>query len=323
MIIAWQLGLLFFGFFLLIKGADFLIKGASALAKGAHISEITIGLTIVSLGTSMPEIVVNILASSQGHSTMVFANVIGANIFNLFVILGIVGLIYPVTLRSQTVWKEIPILIVTTLLVFILTNDILILERDTNGLDKLDALFLILAYLLFMWYVFTNFRTSGKKRLVKFEVKSFSVKKIWLFIVGGSIATSFGGQLVVEKAIWITEYFSISQRLISLTVLATFTSLPELTTSVIAILRRNSDLAVGNIIGSSMFNFLLVLGLSSIFNDLPYTKGLNFDLNFFLFGVILLFLSMFTGKTKKLQRWEGFIFLIFFVAYLYFVFIRM
>ncbi len=321
--IAWQLGLLFLGFFLLIKGADYLIKGASALAKGANISAITIGLTIVSLGTSMPEIIVNILASSQGHSTMVFANVIGANIFNLFVILGILGLIYPVTLRSQTVWKEIPILIGTTLLVFFLTNDILILDKETNGLDKIDALVLILVYILFMWYVFTNFRTTGKKRLVKFEVKTFNVKKAWLFIIGGSIATSLGGQLVVEKAIWITEFFTISQRLISLTVIATFTSLPELTTSIIAILRKNSDLAIGNIIGSSMFNFLLVLSLSSFFNDLTYPKGLNFDLNFYLFGVILLFLSMFTGKTKKLQRWEGFIFLVFFVAYLYFIFIRM
>jgi cation:H+ antiporter len=330
--LALHIGLVIAGFFLLIRGAAFLIEGAVALCRRYYLAEITVGLTLVTFGTSLPEIAINISASYRGESAMVFANVIGSNIFNLFLVMGFLGFIYTIQLSSRTAWKEIPMLIAATVLLVVLANDVLVAEETVNTLTRSDGLILLGAFLLFMLYVFNNLHRKtnpvtteageGEEEKIS-ETKAMPLGKIVLLSMGGSIASALGGQLVIDQAVEIAEALEVSHKFISLTLLSSFTSFPEFTASAIALIRKKDQLAVGNIIGSSIFNLTLVLALSSFVSPLVYPKALNFDLNFLLFGTILLFLCMFTGTFRKLERWESSIFMFFFVAYVYFVLIRL
>ena len=313
--------ILIVGFGLLIKGAQFLINGGSALAQKYAIPDMLIGMTVLAFGTSLPELIVNAVSSYRGFHNMVFATVIGANIFNLYVILGFVGLIIPFNLQNRTIWQEIPLLMFVTVLVFILCNDNLIFDKTTNQIDSFDSLILLFIFLLYLILIFTHLKNSGINR-AKTEKNEVPIWKILLWIGGGSIATSFGGDLIVDKASSISNYFEITRRFFGITVIATFTSLPELVTSTIAVYRRQPALAFGNVLGSSMFNFLFVLGVAGIVQEMPYNKGFNFDINFFFFGTVLLFVGMFSGRLKRLDRWQSFFFLLFFIAYIYFVFVR-
>ena len=217
------------GFILLIKGADWLVSGASSLAKKHNISDLAIGLTIVAFGTSAPELVVNSIASFQDHSDIVFGNVIGSNNFNLFFILGIVGLILPITVQSSTVWKEIPISLFAVVIVFILSNSFFL--QENNILSRIDGAVLLILFLLFLFYVYKQMKTE--KTELEIATLEISNWKIWGLITIGLAGLIFGGKLVVNNAIEIATNLGVSEKIIGLTIIAAGTSLPELVTSVV------------------------------------------------------------------------------------------
>ncbi len=304
--------LLIFGLLLLVKGADFLVDGASALAKKYKISDLAIGLTIVAFGTSMPELVVNVIASIQNNQDIVLGNVIGSNNFNLFIILGVAGIISPLIVQSSTIWKEIPISLIAVLLLFIFANDFF--SSDLNIITRLDGFILLIFFGLFLFYVYKQLKTDDSE--LELTHKSFSNFKIGVYIILGLAGLFFGGRIVVINAVEIAQILGVSEKIIGLTILATGTSLPELATSVMAAIKKNNDIAVGNIIGSNIFNIFLILSASSLINPIKYNNVFNTDLYILAGGTIFVFIAMFTGKKKKLDRWEASILLIFYLCYI-------
>lgn len=303
--------LLIIGLLLLVKGADWLVDGASVLAKKYNVSDLAIGLTIVAFGTSAPELVVNSVAASGGYPDIVFGNIIGSNNFNLFIILGIAGIITPLSVQSSSVWKEIPFSFLAAIILLLMVNNFFM--GNTPNLDMIEGFGLLLCFGAFLYYVFTQLKSEPKTEEI--EAKSYTALKIWALILGGLAGLVLGGKLVVDNAVGIAESLGVSEKIIGLTIVAAGTSLPELATSVVASLKKNNDIAIGNIIGSNIFNIFLILGVSSIIKPLDYQLSFNTDLYILMGGTIFLFLAMFTGKRKSLDRWEAAILLVFYLAY--------
>lgn len=299
------------GFALLIKGADWMVNGSTMLAKKNKIPDLAIGLTIVAFGTSAPELVVNTVASYENHSDIVLGNIIGSNNFNLFLILGIVGLIFPIVVQSTTVWKEIPISLIAALVLLVLGNGFLF--YNDMGLSRLDGLFLMLMFLLFLFYIYKQM--NNDVTISEVEVVQASNFKIWGFIVAGLIGLVIGGKLIVDNAVSIASSLGVSEKIIGLTIIAAGTSLPELMTSVVAALKKNSDIAIGNIIGSNIFNLFLILSVSSLVRPITFSTVFNTDIYMLIGGTVFLFLAMFTGKKKTLDRWEAVLLLVTFIGY--------
>jgi len=298
------------GFLGLIFGANWLVDGASGLAKKYNIPDLVIGLTIVAFGTSAPELVVNSVASIDGLSDIVLANIIGSNNFNLFIILGIAGLVYPITVQSSTAWREIPISLIITIVLFGLANDFFI--NQNSVISRLDGIILLLSFICFLYYIFKQMKTE------KIEVVPYIQKSnitIWSLILIGFSGLLIGGKLVVDNSIDIATDLGVSQKIIGLTIIAAGTSLPELITSIVAALKKNSDIAIGNVIGSNIFNILLILSISSLINPIDYNQIFNQDFAILIGGTIFLIIAMFTGKRKKLDRWEALILVCFYLIY--------
>ncbi len=306
-----QIALLLVGLVLLVKGADWLVDGASVLAKKKNVSDLAIGLTIVAFGTSAPELVVNAVAASGNYPDIVFGNIIGSNNFNLFIILGISGLIIPLSVQSSTVWKEIPYSLFAAILLFFLANNYLI--GNSEGLSRLDAAILLALFLGFLYYVATQLKSDPSAETV--EVKDYSNLKIWVLILLGLAGLVGGGKLVVDNAVAMAQSLGVSEKIIGLTIVAAGTSLPELATSVVAAMRKNTDIAIGNIIGSNIFNIFLILGVSGLIRPLAYNASFNTDLYILAGGTIFLFLAMFTGKRHRLDRWEAILLLVVYLGY--------
>lgn len=302
--------LIIVGFTSLIFGANWLVDGASALAKKNNISDLVIGLTIVALGTSAPELVVNSVASYNGFSDIIFGNIIGSNNFNLFIILGIAGLIYPITVQSSTAYKEIPISLVATILLLMLANNFFM--ENITEISRLDGLILLLCFLGFIYYVFSQLKRDIPEAIT---VKHMSNYKIWGLITFGVAGLIIGGKLVVENSIDVATELGVSQKIIGLTIIAAGTSLPELVTSVIAAIKKNSDIAIGNVVGSSIFNILLILSVSSLISPIEYNSNFNQDLFVLIGGTVFLIVAMFIGKKNKLDRLEAFLLLAFYLGY--------
>ena len=313
-----QILLLTIGFVLLIRGANWLVDGASALAKKYNVSDLTIGLTVVAFGTSAPELAVNSFASIFNHQDIVFGNVIGSNNFNLFFILGIAGLISPITVQSSTVWKEIPFSFLAVLVLFFLTNDLIYAEK--NMLSRVDGLLLLTMFSIFIYYIYKQLKNDQARTIAK-ESKLSSMKLL-NYIIFGLVSLIIGGIFAVDNASKLAFTLGVSEKIIGLTIVAAGTSLPELTTSVVAVLKKNNDIAVGNIIGSNIFNIFLILSVSSIIRPLSYDVKFNTDLLLLAGGTLFLFIAMFTGQKKKLDRWEAMILLITFIAYTSFLIIQ-
>lgn len=299
------------GFALLIKGADWMVSGASALAKKHNISDLAIGLTIVAFGTSAPELVVNTVASFDGYSDIVLGNVIGSNNFNLFMILGIVGLIFPIAVHSNTVWKEIPISLFAAVIFFILANDFFF--PGSNVLSRLDGMLLLALFIGFLFYVYKQMKNDETDSEI--PEQALSNFKIWAYIVLGLAGLVIGGKLVVDNAIEVATNLGVSEKIIGLTIIAAGTSLPELVTSVVAAFKKNSDIAIGNIIGSNIFNIFLILSVSSMIHPIEYNTSFNNEMYLLVAGTLFLFIAMFTGIKKKLDRWEAAVLLITFMLY--------
>jgi len=303
--------LLIFGLVLLIKSADWLVSGASALAKKYSVSDLAIGLTVVAFGTSAPELVVNVIASSQNLNDIVYGNIIGSNIANLFLILGITGLIYPLIVQSSTIWKEIPLSLLAVVLLFLLSNNFFL--GGLLELSRIDGLLLILMFILFMYYVFRQLKTDTST--IEVPAKQMAAWKTWLFIVIGLAGLVFGGRLVVNNAVEIATVLGVSEKIIGFTIVAIGTSLPELATSVVAALKKNTNIAVGNIIGSNIFNIFLIIAISSLVRPVQFSSVFNTDLYLLASGTAFLFIAMFTGGKKKLDRWEAGILLMIYIGY--------
>lgn len=299
------------GLILLIKGADWLVDGATALAKKFNVSDLAIGLTIVAFGTSAPELVVNVMGSIEGHHEIVFANIIGSNNFNLLVILGISGLITPLVVQSSTVWKEIPLSLFAAIMLFILANDFW--SPDSFTVSRIDGFLFLLLFCGFLFYVYKQLSSDPAE--VETTEKSYSQLKIWSFIILGLAGLVLGGRFVVNNAIEIATILGVSEKIIGLTIIAAGTSLPELATSIVAAMRKNVDIAVGNIIGSNIFNIFLILGVSSLVNPIHYNPSFNSEMYLLGGGTLLLFIGMFTGQKKKLDRWEAALLLLIFLGY--------
>ncbi len=303
--------LLLIGLLLLVKGADWLVDGASVLAKKYKVSDLAIGLTIVAFGTSAPELVVNSIASMGGYPDIVFGNVIGSNNFNLFMILGIAGLITPLAVQSSSVWKEIPFSLLAVIVLFFLVNNFF--STDSPSLSAIDGSILLVLFVAFLYYVFTQLKSEPETGEI--ILKDYSNLKIWGLILAGLAGLVLGGKLVVDNAVAMAQSFGVSEKIIGLTIVAAGTSLPELATSVVASMKKNNDIAIGNIIGSNIFNIFLILGVSSLITPLDYSITFNTDLYILGAGTLFLFLAMFTGKRKRLDRWEAAILLIAYLSY--------
>lgn len=298
------------GFVLLIKGADWMVNGSTLLAKKNNIPDLAIGLTIVAFGTSAPELVVNTVASFENHSDIVLGNVIGSNNFNLFMILGIVGLIFPIAVQSSTVWKEIPISLIAALVFLVLANGFVFGDM---GLSRIDGIILLVLFLLFLFYIYKQMKSDVSA--TDEVVVTATNYKIWGLIILGLIGLVIGGKLIVDNAVSIASNLGVSEKIIGLTIIAAGTSLPELMTSVVAALKKNSDIAIGNIIGSNIFNIFLILSVSSLVRPIEFNPVFNTDIYLLLGGTVFLFVAMFTGKRKTLDRWESGVLLAVFIGY--------
>jgi len=293
-----------------------MVSGASALAKKHNVSDLVIGLTIVSLGTSAPELVVNSVASFQHHSDIVFGNVLGSNIANLFLILGITGLVYPITVQSNTVWKEIPISILAVVVLYLLSNNFLL--QQNNIISRIDGFILLVLFAGFLVYIYFQMKVE-RPELLESSLKEMTNLKIWGLIIIGIAGLILGGKLVVDNAIKVATILGASEKVIGLTIVAIGTSLPELMTSVVAAVRKNSDIAIGNVIGSNIFNILLILSVSSFINPINFNTSFNTELYLLFGGTLILFVAMFTGGKKKLDRWEAAILLATYVGYVAYI----
>ena len=301
------------GFVLLISGANLLVEGSASIAKKLNISSIVIGLTIVAFGTSAPELIVNIFASVQGNTEIAIGNILGSNIVNILLILGISAIIYPLATKENTVWKEIPLSLLAAILLGVMVNDTLIDGGTFSGLTRIDGIVFIAFFIIFLYYTFGISKVSGEN--TDLEIKEMSYMKSSLYIVGGLLGLVFGGKWIVDGAIKIAEGFNVSQSLIGLTVVAIGTSLPELATSAVAAYKKQSDIAIGNVVGSNIFNIFWILGLSAVINPLPFSKDSVIDIIMTIVASLILFLIMFIGKKHTVERWQGVIMILIYIGY--------
>ena len=306
------------GFVFLIKGADFLVDGASAIARRFNVSDLVIGLTVVAFGTSTPELFVNIVASARGNTDIAIGNVLGSNICNVFLILGVSAVIYPLTVSKGTVWKEIPFSLLAVVVLGLMANDRLIDGAGSSLLTRIDGLVLLAFFVIFLYYSFGIAKAiEGMDEHV--PVKSPGLAISLLLAVAGLIGLTLGGKWIVDGAVALAKSFGMSESLVGLTIVAIGTSLPELATSAMAAYKKNVEIAVGNVVGSNIFNIFFVLGISATVKPLPFEAKSNWDIGVVIVSGLLLFLSMFTGKKRSLDRWEGIGFLILYGAYVTFL----
>ncbi|MBY0434876.1 MAG: calcium/sodium antiporter [Cyclobacteriaceae bacterium] len=305
--------LLFVGFAILIKGADFLVNGASSAAKKYGISNLAIGLTVVAFGTSMPELIVSLLSALDGKNDASFGNVIGSNNFNLLFILGIAGLIYPLVVQRNTVKYEVPLSLLAAGVLFLLVNEYVV-DDGMPILGRLDSIILLIFFAGFLFYIYQTMRNTSDLEEGE-PIKIYSMPMSIGMVILGLAMLIGGGNLVVDNAIQIAKHYGLSEKLIGLTILAAGTSLPELATSCVAAYRKNTDIAIGNVVGSNIFNIFFILGITGLISPIPYNTAMNFDIYVLLASTVLLMIFMFTLNTRKLDRWEAFLMLVAYVVY--------
>lgn len=325
------------GFLLLIKGADFLVEGSSAVAKRFKIPEMIIGLTIVAMGTSMPELVVSLTSALEGHSDIALGNVVGSNLANILLILGICALMKEINIPKATRRIENPLCLIVTVILFVLC-----LNGGANKtISQKEGLFLLLLFVGYLIYLFITARKNSKKESVKsisiLNEKEETVENVkeeldrnadnlnsnkkfiinFFKIIIGIVGLKFGADFVVDNAVNIAQIIGISEKIIGVTIIAVGTSLPELVSSVTAVAKGENDMAVGNIVGSNIFNILLILGISSSICPINYSLSYNFDMIYLIITGTLLAIFPYIGKgTRALDRAEGVIFVLMYLAYI-------
>lgn len=305
--------LLIGGLALILLGANALTDGAAAVAKKFQISDLVIGLTIVAFGTSAPELVISVMAALGGSADMAIGNVVGSNVFNVLMIIGVTALVLPVKVGQGTLSKEIPLVILASFALAFLGNDVLLDGGTTNVISRIDGLILLCFFLIFMRYTFAIARNGGEDNGEK--IKEMPIWKSALFIVGGLAGLVFGGQFFVDGASGIASALGVSESTIGLTIVAGGTSLPELATSVTAALKKNSGMAVGNVIGSNLFNIFFVLGCSASISPLSMGGINNIDMLVLIGSALLFWLVGWFFKKRTITRIEGALLVIVYIAY--------
>lgn len=303
------------GLLLILLGANGLTDGAASVAKRFHIPSIVIGLTIVAFGTSAPELTVSISSALKGSADIAIGNVVGSNIFNTLMIVGCTALFAPIVITGNTLRKEIPLCILSSIVLLICANDVFLNQAKENILSISDGLILLCFFAIFMGYTFAIASHSKDSAPEEEEVKTIPMWKSILFIIGGLAALIFGGQWFVEGASNIARGLGVSESIIGLTLVAGGTSLPELATSIVAALKKNPEIAIGNVIGSNLFNIFFVLGCSASITPLPLSGINNFDLLTLVgSGVLLWIFGLFFAK-RTITRIEGSIMILCYIAY--------
>lgn len=303
------------GFGVVILGAELLIRGSSALARRLRVSDLTVGLTVVAFGTSLPELFVSLTASVKGDAGIALGNILGSNTANILLILGICSVIRPLAVTKGTVWKEIPLSLLAAVLVWVLGNEVLIDGGESAVLGRSDGIVLICFFIVFIYY------SVGIAR----EIRGMDEKLpgggrgpagIGVLICVGLVCLIVGSKWVVNGAVKLAAALGVSQTVIGLTIVAVGTSLPELTTSAVAAWRGNSEIAIGNVVGSNIFNIFFILGISAVVRPLPFGAEQSIDAGVVVAASLLLLLFMLTGKRRVLDRWEGGVFIVGYVVYL-------
>ena len=320
----WWVGAIFIvvGFVALVKGADYLVDGASAIAKRFGISDLVIGLTVVAFGTSMPEFVVNMVSVAESSTDLAITNILGSNIINTFVILGLTALVYPIVSQKRSRDFDIPLSIIAGVLVLIFVSLQLPFGESGKGIGRMGGIILLL---LFCYFLYNTFR-HAKEHPEESELTNEGVTEsrpsalpVWraiLMMLVGLLGLVIGGELIVKSAVDIAMRCGVSEAIIGLTIVALGTSLPELATSVIAAAKHNSDIALGNVFGSNIFNVFFVLATSATIRPLPAYDGIELDAVMAALGSIIVWMAVKTNHERKIQRWAGALLLLVYGAYL-------
>lgn len=325
----WVIVFLIGGFYFLVKGADWLVDGASAIAKQLGVSDLIIGLTVVAFGTSMPEFVVNMISASEGSTDLAITNILGSNTINIFVILGLTAIIWPVVSEKQSRKVDIPLACAGALLIQLCAcADItwewpvkLILAPGTTYISRMGGVLLLVCFAFYMYYLFTKAKKENRNRK-KEAVESLTTKPVMAWyealglIIVGLAGLTVGGESCVKSAVQIAHNMGVSEAVIGLTIVALGTSLPELATSCIAAFKHNSDLALGNCVGSCTFNIFFVLSISAIVHPLPSYDGLLLDAAMAFLGPALVWLYVTNDRKHIVSRWEGISLVTLYAAYL-------
>ena len=315
----WWVGAVFIvlGFVALVKGADWLVDGASAIAKRFGISDLVIGLTVVAFGTSMPEFVVNMVSVAEGSTDLALTNILGSNIINTFVILGLTALVYPIASQKRSRDFDIPMSIIAGLFVLVFVAVQLPFGEDGKGVGRIGGVILLLLFCYFLYNTFRHAKDHPEdNELTNEGVKELTIGKALGLILVGFIGLIVGGELIVKSAVDIATRMGVSEAIIGLTIVALGTSLPELATSVIAAAKHNSDIAIGNVFGSNIFNVFFVLATSAVVHPLPAYEGIELDALMAAAGSIIVWMAVKTNKERKIKRWAGALLLIVYGGYL-------
>jgi len=309
--------LLVVGLVFLIKAADLLVKGASLIAARLGISPLVVGLTVVSFGTSMPEMLVTLTAGLQHNADLAIANIVGSNVFNVLVVLGVAAIIRPLPVRNSTIVSEIPFSLTAALLVGFLANAALFTDHHELSISRLDGGILLFFFLLFMIYIFKSSRRD--ENAAQQVVADGKLSRAMFQIALGIVGLYFGGQWVVSGAVGFAQTWGVDDALIGLTIVAIGTSAPELVASAVAAYRNETDIAVGNVVGSNIFNLLWILGLTSSIVELPFEVINNTDLVMVIVSSALIILAMVSSRRYTVLRSHGILFVCLYVAYLFYV----
>jgi cation:H+ antiporter len=302
------------GVIILVIGATWLVEGASSIAKRLGISALTIGLTVVAFGTSAPELSVNIISAIGGNPDIALGNVLGSNIFNTFIILGLAALVKPVGVQNSTVKVEIPFFLLSALVLWALSNGTLLDSASVNVISRSAGLVLLLLFCVFMYYNFLVGKEDPANTSPHVETR-----KLWLstlMVLGGLAFLVGGGKLIVLGAVNMAIKLGVSQSIIGLTIVAAGTSLPELATSVVAAYRNKPDIAIGNVVGSNIFNILFILGITAGINPIKIYSGANLDFALNVLAGILMLIFAISGPGRKFDRREGLLLVVIYIAYL-------
>jgi cation:H+ antiporter len=319
---------LIIGLVLLLIGANYLIDSSVAIARKARVSNFIIGLTIVGMGTSMPELFVSVTSAFTGHGDVSMGNIVGSNICNILLILGLTATIFPFAIEKQQQLRDIPFCIFATLLVIFLSNDSIIPGISTNTLSRLDGIFLLVVFIGYLGYVIYNKAKNPQEAVAEAEEQATSslVGKagwlLWTIAIGSLVVLIAGGELFLNSSISLAHAWGMSEAVISITIIAVGTSLPELVTAVIAAYKKNPQLALGDILGSNVFNALGILGIASVVKPLQLFDIGWVDYAMMLLAAVMVYLVIFTFKKHKFDRVEGIIFLLVYIVYTLYLFFK-
>ena len=303
--------LLIIGLALVVGGANFLTDGAASIAKRFRLSDLVIGLTVLAFGTSAPELTVSLMAALKGSADIAIGNVIGSNIFNILAIVGITALIMPLTMSNSTIRIEMPLTILSSAVLFFMANDRLFDMAGENVITRTEGFVLLAFFLIFLFYTFN----MSKGEESPGQVRQFTLPLSIIMVIGGLVALVFGGDLFVDNAAMLAGRMGVSESVVAITIVAGGTSLPELVTTLVAAIKKRPGMAIGNIVGSNLFNILLILGVSSSISPIRIQGTTVVDYGIFILSAILLYVfGLFFGD-KTIKRFEGSILLSLFVCY--------